>query len=384
MNDPTSNSTESHIEVAFLAALDAEAGREEQVLARFCGQHAELAPRFREIVATQRLLTVAVKPREGDGEPPPERLGDFRIKRKLPSGGMGDLYEAVQEPLGRRVIVKTIRGDIRQLSDQARGRFLREQRILARLHHTHIVPIHAAGFSAPLHYYAMSYIEGAPLSAVVKSLSDSDPAPPSSETPSLGDLVTVLPKAGGAHKPNAPPRPIRLSLRYLRSVAKVMADAADAVHAAHESGILHRDIKPSNLMVDRAEHCWVIDFGLGGYVDGHPPKGEDGMPAGVEPETTPTGVLGTAQYMTPEQFRIRSGDQIDRRSDVYGLGATLYELLTLTRAFDGPCDRPGPERRTLRVLPRTLGRLHQLRLPPTRHGRGQLRHRRQWQPDRPG
>jgi serine/threonine protein kinase len=118
---------------------------------------------------------------------------------------MGDLYEAVQEPLGRRVIVKTIRRDIPQLSDRARGRFLREQRILARLHHTHIVPIHAAGFSAPLDYYAMSYIEGAPLSAVVKSLSDSDPAPPSSETPSLGALVAVLPKTGGARKPNAPP-----------------------------------------------------------------------------------------------------------------------------------------------------------------------------------
>jgi serine/threonine protein kinase len=98
------------------------------------------------------------------------RLGDFQLVRQFARGGMGAIYEAVQEPFGRRVAVKTIRDDRRHLSAGARERFFREQEVLARLHHTHMVPIHAEGKEGGLEYFATSYIEGPALQHVVGPL----------------------------------------------------------------------------------------------------------------------------------------------------------------------------------------------------------------------
>ncbi len=130
-----------------------------------------------------------------------------------------------------------------------------------------------------------------------------------------------------------------LSPEYFRSVARVMLDAAEAVHHAHEAGIIHRDLKPSNLMVDTAEHCWVLDFGLAGYLRAEgreetrtaaPIEGKPESDLGPEPQQPlVSAVLGTPHYMAPEQFQRKA----DVRTDVWGLGVTLYELLTLSRAF---------------------------------------------------
>ena len=211
------------------------------------------------------------------------RLGDFRIVRQIAQGGMGAIYEAVQEPFQRRVAVKTIRGDRRHLSAGARDRFLREQAVLARLHHTHIVPIHAGGKDGDLEYFAMPYIEGAALHHVVRSAWHHGASRPSEETPSLAELArssssgspepeagspsaeTTPIETGGDGQPDLGRSKLSLSTKYLRSVAKVMADAGDALHHAHQAGVIHRDLKPSNIMVDAQEHCWVLDFGLAAY-----------------------------------------------------------------------------------------------------------------------
>jgi serine/threonine protein kinase/WD40 repeat protein len=354
--------------VRFLREL--EEGDAEEVLRRHCLLYPDRAEELRDLAATHRALGMG----SGDDqpaspEPIPDRLGDFRIVRRIARGGMGSIYEAIQEPFGRRVAVKTIREDRRHLSGQARERFLREQEVLAQLHHTNIVPIHAGGTQGNLQYFAMPYIEGVPLSHVVESVRRLGSTASDVTTPSLAELACGVgedcesadstlasndevrrPSPGGGRK-GAP----QLSTRYLRSVAKVVADAADALQHAHDVRVIHRDIKPSNLMVDRHENCWVLDFGLAAH---HAAEGGDAPGSGeelpnVEPLTT-SGVLGTPDFMAPEQFLGKA----DARSDVWGLGVTLYELLTLTRAFpDGTAKRvvvsPTPRDR-VRGLPRDL------------------------------
>jgi WD40 repeat protein len=119
---------------------------------------------------------------------------------------------------------------------------------------------------------------------------------------------------------------------YFRSAAQVLADAAMALHHAHAVQILHRDVKPSNIMVDKYGQCWIIDFGLAGYVKGEREPTPNAETIDFEPEPiTSAHIKGTPQYMAPEQFDGCS----DVRTDVWGLGVTLYELCTLRRAFDG-------------------------------------------------
>src|SRR5207248_2448201 len=157
------------------------------------------------------------------------------------------------------------------------------------------------------------------------------------------------------HPHRGPDAQFFLSPTYFRSVAVVMVQAAEAVQHAHDAGVCHRDIKPSNLMVDRDGHCWIIDFGLAGHLTPTPA-------ADTEPDATALthGAMGTPQYMAPEQYEQKP----EYRSDVWGLGATLYELLTLRRAFDGPTREsitarvlsadPRPVRELVPTVPRDL------------------------------
>src|SRR5262245_4726226 len=133
-------------------------------------------------------------------------------------------------------------------------------------------------------------------------------------------------------------RRLCLSPEYFRSVARVVADAADALQHAHEASILHRDVKPGNLLVDKAGQCWLIDFGLARVVRDEegvllePSVPSAGVPQCLAETALTKGVVGTPQYMAPEQYE----EKADPRSDIWGLGVTLYELLSLRRAFDGP------------------------------------------------
>jgi serine/threonine protein kinase/WD40 repeat protein len=390
MNDVSSApGSEDHVLAQFLQEIDAAADPE-AVKRRYYQDYPHLVAELKELLQVREQVDRARPTVAVEEVKPGDWLGEFRIVRKIGQGGMGVIYEAIQESLGRPVAVKTIRRG--HISPGARARFLREQRVLARLHQTHIVPIHTAGQAGPLQYFAMPYIEGAGLNHLIHHTLRQESTAPWSRTPSLAELagklsaesrgntkvasgtvgatgaVQAAPSQGNASdsKADAVPPPVllaqkALSLGYFRSVAQVMADAAEAVAHAHGVRILHRDLKPSNILVDKHGQCWLIDFGLAGYFNGQSANKEAELLKELEPEpVSSTGIQGTPQYMAPEQFQGRA----DVRTDVWGLGVTLYELITLRRAFDGPShadirtlvekDDPPPVRKWIDNVPADL------------------------------
>jgi serine/threonine protein kinase/WD40 repeat protein len=318
--------------VEFIAEYESAADRP-AVLARAAADHPHLAGELAGFAELYDRMQEA-----GAAPAPPQRLeagrqlGPFLIRRLIGAGGMGEIYLADQVGLDRPVAVKVVRRG--RASPELQERFLQEQRVLAKLHHTHIVPIHAAGEEGDLQYFAMPYIEGAALHHVVRAVRDRATTAPGSRT-QLSSVVGSLVEARDLRPADAPtgaapahaaaPGRLALGLAYFRSVAELLAEAAEALHHAHEKGFVHRDVKPSNLIVDRSGKCWIIDFGLTGCLGPAPAPGANGAAHRT------AGPLGTWSYMAPEQYAGRA----DRRADVWGLGVTLYELLTLRRAFDG-------------------------------------------------
>lgn len=439
----------------------------------YAQQHPQWADRIREVFSTALWLeefrqagATLERPLQPTAEQPAppdspatalKRLGDFRIIREIGRGGMGVVYEAEQESLGRRVAVKVL-PSIHLASPSAVRRFRREAKAAARLHHTNIIPVFGVGEQDGVHYYVMQYIPGLSLDEVLEELSrhylPSQPSastlsaenlsanaqsaqphlslsespllaksshppesPPLPETPhppegpqeeipvetraareevwqlaqllltggfagatglatagkratdSSGSLPIVPavpassfsastpPESGPSTPPQSGPlhsrprgagssddgvsqssapasslqagpselaksadalsKPLRLGGGYWRSVAGVGLQTANALHYAHQQGALHRDIKPGNLILDREGRVWVADFGLAKLLD-------------QEDMTRSGDVVGTLRYMAPEQWEGR----VDARTDVYGLGLTLYEMLTLRPAFD--------------------------------------------------
>jgi serine/threonine protein kinase/Flp pilus assembly protein TadD len=292
-------------------------------------------------------------------------LGDYRLVREIGRGGMGVVYEAEQVSLGRRVALKVL-PFAAALDGKQLQRFKTEAQAAAHLHHQHIVPVHAVGCERGVHYYAMQLIDGRTLAAVVgeqRRLAGLDPDPRASDgeatglfTPSTpgpktdapGETATFAvappPPSGGA-----PPSSAR-SPEYFRTAARLAVQAAQALEHAHQLGVIHRDVKPANLIVDALGHLWVTDFGLAQMQS--------------DARLTRTGdVVGTLRYMSPEQaLAQRTG--IDHRTDVYSLGATLYELLTLEPVFPGndrqellrqiAFEEPRPPQRLNRAVPADL------------------------------
>ncbi len=205
---------------------------------------------------------------------------------------MGVVYEARQLSLGRRVALKVlplaIGLDPRQIS-----RFKNEAQAAAQLQHPHIVPVHWVGCEQGVHCYAMQYIEGRSLEQLIQALCD--------------------------HTDASPPSQPRRGAEHWRLVARVGLEAAEALEHAHQSGVVHRDIKPSNLLFDAAGKVWITDFGLARF------KSDASLTISGE-------LVGTLRYMSPEQLRGQPG-LVDQRTDLYSLGVTLYELLTLQPAF---------------------------------------------------
>jgi serine/threonine protein kinase/WD40 repeat protein len=367
------------------------------VVVKFGRRFPHLHDEFREHASLQGQLDESA-----DAAPASlQRLGDFRILRRIARGGMGEVYEAIQEPLERRVAVKIIRQG--KVSRSARDRFLREQKVLAQLHQTNIVPIHAAGQHGTLQYFAMPFIEGAALHHLIRTVSQRSTTGAKGRTPSLAELagewssqqrssVSAPDEAASKHGettrgvptteprelthptvlvPGGPPvatmrletedRRVVLSTDYFRSVAAALAELADAIQHAHDARVLHRDLKPSNVMVDASGHCWIIDFGLAGFLR---EAGGESLVRAVEIHDaslqSASGVMGTPAYMAPEQLHGKA----DVCTDVWGLGIVLYELLALRRPFDAPTNLeiarkigsqdPAPPRRFVRAVPRDL------------------------------
>lgn len=269
-------------------------------------------------------------------------LGDFRVLREIGRGGMGVVYEAVQLSLGRRVALKVLPFaatlDARQLQ-----RFKNEAQAAAALHHTHIVPVYAVGCERGLHFYAMQLIEGRTLDAVICELRDQ-----------LGlgqdfDQATTVVAHGGTTGTTGVTGTARATRNSrdresYRRAAEIAEQVADALEYAHNAGIIHRDIKPTNLLLDNKGHVWITDFGL--------------AQISADSSLTRTGdLIGTLRYMSPEQAAGRHLE-VDHRTDVYSLGATLYELLTLRPVFDA-ADRETLLRQVLHdepIPPRTIDR----------------------------
>ncbi len=247
------------------------------------------------------------------------QLGEYRILRELGRGGMGVVYEAEQVPLGRRVALKVL-PFAAAIDPKQRQRFQIEAQAAAQLHHPHIVPVFGVGCAHGIHYYAMQFVDGRSLAAIIAELRASR------------ESRTEQDRA------------------YCLNVARLGAEAADALEHAHGLGILHRDIKPANLLIDPDGALWVTDFGLARF------------PSDLS--LTHTGdLVGTLRYMSPEQAQARGG-VVDQRTDIYALGVTLYELLTLQPAFAGQdhqellrqiaLDEPVSPRRLNPAVPRDL------------------------------
>ncbi|TWT97015.1 Serine/threonine-protein kinase PrkC [Botrimarina colliarenosi] len=257
-------------------------------------------------------------------EAPPRSVGDYRIVREIGRGGMGIVYEAQEQSLRRRVALKVL--PFAAVLDQRQiARFRNEAQAAAGLHHTNIVPVFAIGQDRGVHYYAMQFIEGQTLAQAITELrreagaAASPDATTAAEAYSLPASLTPLPTSASDPQPTLGDNHVAPS--FFRGAAIMTADAADALQHAHDLGVVHRDVKPSNLLIDERGKVWVADFGLARMQ--------------TDLGVTATGdVVGTLRYMSPEQARGRA-DQVDGRTDVYALGATLYELLTLRHAFPG-------------------------------------------------
>ena len=177
--------------VAFLKGLDAATDSGKLVDA-YAARFPRLADELRAMAELRQKLDRSTPPAEEESHP--ERLGEFRIGRRIAHGGMGEIYEPIQEPLNRRVAVKIVRGLLRHQAGPFQARVLREQKVLARLHHTHIVPIHSAGADGTLQYFAMSYVDGAALHHVVRTAQLRDWANKgSSSAPTLATLAPRKP-----------------------------------------------------------------------------------------------------------------------------------------------------------------------------------------------
>jgi serine/threonine protein kinase/WD40 repeat protein len=319
-------------------------------VSEYVARHPELADDIRDLFPGLVLMEGLRPEAAGETSPfaaplsrcGPDRLGDYRILREVGRGGMGVVYEAEQLSLGRHVALKVLPNH-GLMNPTFLERFRREAKAAARLHHTNIVPVFGVGEGDGVHYYAMQFIQGQSLDQVLDDVRRLRRHPLAAGAPAGADslsmarsLVTgqfVEPPADGAGKsdtlpaaapqaaPDGPRSSTALSVggsesQYFRSVARVGLQAADALAYAHRQGVLHRDVKPSNLLLDQQGTVWITDFGLA--------KAE-----GSE-ELTHTGdVVGTIRFMAPERFDGRSLPQ----SDVYSLGLTLYEMLTLRPAF---------------------------------------------------
>ena len=303
------------------------------------------------------------------------QLGDYLIMREVGRGGMGVVYEAEQISLGRRVALKVLPESALATPNQ-RTRFEREAKAAGALHHSNIVPVFGVGMSDGISYFVMQFIQGLGLDEVLQELkrmrtqqgneipateraatfvSEASLVQPSAQRIALAknvnatgatlDTSTAAEQRAAkettqAHNDTSTDNLVQdlfsgvtsqssgwqsrdssgsVSSRtdsYWRSVGNIGVQTASALHYAHEQGITHRDIKPGNLLLDLQGTIWITDFGLA--------KASD------QQDITHTGdILGTLRYMPPEGFEGRS----DARSDVYSLGVTLYELVTLRPAF---------------------------------------------------
>lgn len=265
------------------------------------------------------------------GDSLPERIGSCRIVRRIGSGGMGVVYEAQHDTIPGLVAVKQLPS--RFSRDSAfRRRFEQEARTVRRLRHPHIVPVLEFGEDDGFCYYVMPSVPGVSLRWLLERLASQDGAVYAEEialarggnpadSPSARPPATETGEGG--------PTPRRLERNSWWQLARIALQVAGALQYAHRRNVIHRDIKPENLLLDAAGRVWITDFG----VAGPPVDAETASQLSSGPDArlrNADGLVGTLKYMAPERFR----GECDGRSDIFSLGMTLYELVTLQYPFD--------------------------------------------------
>ena len=272
-------------------------------------------------------------------------VGEFELLSRLGRGGMGVVYRAWQPSLGRQVALKCLLGSG---DPKAEARFTREIHALGRVEHPHLVKVFTSGIDGEQWYYAMELVEGADLSVVLEQLATSTAAElddnswatalsgarqrqrQQEEALTQSDAVSP-PAVASASSAPPPPQAGGTSAGHIAQVVEVVRQAATAAHALHEAGVIHRDIKPGNILLTAdGGHAVLMDLGLAQLTDE------------TEGRLTRTRqFVGTLRYASPEQ--VLAADRLDRRADVYSLGATLWELLTLRPLFGAGAEMSSPD-----------------------------------------
>jgi len=294
---------EERIEELFHDCLERKASERAAFLERACGHDTELRRDVEELLAShgrafdfpeKPAWSAFVKPAPPHAAPserpepepgiPFEKLGEYRLIRRLGEGGMGVVYLAIQESLQRRVALKVIRSD-RLASREVEERFRREADAISKLRHANIVTVFGSGEEKGALFFAMELVEGIGLDEMLhRSLA-------SAEKPTILQVVDW------------------------------MRDIARALHCAHEAGIIHRDVKPSNIRLTPEGRAMLLDFGVAQHAD-------------LSSLTLTGQFRGTPHYASPEQIKARRRE-IDSRTDVYSLGATFYQAVTGRVPFEG-------------------------------------------------
>jgi eukaryotic-like serine/threonine-protein kinase len=292
--------------------VDIESGHEIN-RAQLAAEHPDIAERLQVCLSTLDLVeqgaaALRAPPAEQETGELTGRLGDFDIIREVGRGGMGVVYEAKQISLARRVALKVL-PFAATLDPRQMQRFWMEAQAAAILHHVHIVPVFSVGCERGVHYYAMQFIEGQTLAMAIAAMRTAQQPAGTDNGATQGPIPSMTTERSAS------------SPGYFRNVARLGVQAALALEHAHQLGVVHRDIKPSNLLLDTASNLWITDFGLARLRS--------------QVELTLSGdTVGTLRYMSPEQALAKRG-LVDHRTDVYSLGSTLYEALTLQPAYPG-------------------------------------------------
>ncbi|MCA8951995.1 MAG: serine/threonine protein kinase [Planctomycetes bacterium] len=309
------------------AAMELRDGGVEPPYEEICRARPDLVEQVRQSVEFAARLPDIARPDQS------VLGGRYRLDARIGAGAMGVVYRGTDKELGRPVAIKILRAAMLD-AEEADARFLREAEVMAAIRHPAVATLHDRGRTPEGDtYLVMELLEGVPLADLLDEAERRGAAVHGEHT----DWIAAALGGGDLPEPT-----------FLRTAVRWIAELAAGLHAAHEAGVVHRDIKPSNIFVRQDGRPVLLDFGI----------------ASRQNHATITragGALGTPAYMAPESLDDRRLPQ--RQTDVYGLGATLYHLLTLRAPFRGTPSQilaklqqrePTPARRLRPTLPRDL------------------------------
>ena len=300
-----SGSSEEEFEALLTECIDRFGVDGAEGVERVCSGRPDLAERLRERLASLQRLGLLGEERGGAR---PDTIGRYEIERRIGQGGMAVVYLAHDPRDGRRVALKVASTPL-LAGDRGRARFEREVRAFEGLRHPNLVPILDSGEAQGRPFFTMEYVEGATLGQVIDALRRSGKSPDELTGRDVGAVVA------------APATTEVWGRSFFETVTRLVLDVAEALDHLHSHNVLHRDVKPSNVLLRPDGRAMLFDLGLAHIED--------------QPALTRSGdFAGTPYYVSPEQV-MRGPKHLDARADVYSLGVTLFELLTLRRPFEG-------------------------------------------------